>query len=64
MEERRQELKNKQKDSSEDLERKNVQRNNSTSLSDFLDLEALAIWNNLKWNINLNFHIHSCVHKK
>lgn len=43
MEERRQELKNKQKDSSEDLENQNVQSNNSTTLSDFLDLEALAI---------------------
>lgn len=43
MEERREEIKSKHKESGEDLEKQNVQRNDSTTLSDFLDLEALAI---------------------
>jgi hypothetical protein len=40
MEERRQEIRNKEKDNAE---RQNVEDNNSTAVSDFLDLQALAI---------------------
>lgn len=50
MEERRQDIKNKEKES-ELSEKQNVETNNSTNMPDFLDLEALAIWNNLFGNI-------------
>jgi hypothetical protein len=42
MEERRQDIKNKEKES-ELSEKQNVETNNSTNMPDFLDLEALAI---------------------